>query len=97
MLLPDLLILKTFSPYLTLPVTILYVSIRSPRIRLSPRVVKFINSSRLLYGNSPTLLASLVNLRWMDSSSKIIDQLPWQAAGFHNWTQYSSLGRIIVF
>ena len=34
--------------------------------------------------------------RWIDSSSKIVDQLPWQATGFQSLTQYSSLGRMIV-
>ena len=41
-------------------------------------------------------LANRVNLLRIDSSSKIVDQLPWQAFGFHNWTQYFSFIDICV-
>ena len=53
MFLLDLLSQNIFLPYSTIPLTILKVSIRSPRILLSPRVVNFILASRSLYGNRP--------------------------------------------
>ena len=62
-----------------MPLTILKVSIRSPLARLSNSVASPNSSNLVLYGSSPILSISLVNLRWTASIANInINfQLPW--------------------
>ena len=71
------------------------VSLNASLISHLNKVDKFIYPTAC-YNNSPSSFDSRVNLYWIDLSSNIIDQLPWQATGFQNCTQYSNLGRLII-